>query len=331
MSGLRNIPAALQAHLDSGATTITYFMRIMPIQPGFPDVGVTMGDQTQDYDDGDGVLTYQAAIGMVPAMISYSSEMDVDNSQAQHAVPAPEYDLPISEADIVSGAYDFARFRVYLVNYEDLSMGHVVITDGQLGRMTVQDGLSFSSEWTAKSKQLKQSIVEKDSLTCRATFGSQAPGTGSGAPEQKFPCGKDATALFTSAKTVTGVGLENTRTFTASGLGLAADACVPGMLVWLTGANAGRTYEVEAQSAAGVVSQAFEAMFPIQVGDTFKIRPDCTKWKDGHNGCKTHFPGNTWKLHYRGEPLIPVQDSDQINTPGATVGAGLGGSTTSSA
>jgi hypothetical protein len=168
--------------------------------------------------------------------------------------------------------------------------------------------------------------VEKDSITCRAIFGSQPIGTGGGVVEQRFPCGKDATALFTASKSVTSVGLETNRTLTASSLGLAANACVPGMLVWLTGANAGRSYEVEAQSGAGVISLAFETMFPIVIGDTFKIRPDCTKWKEGANGCKT-FWGVDWVLHYRGEPYIPIADADQLNMPGATVGGALASST----
>lgn len=324
---MRNIPAALQTHLDSGATTLTYLMRIDPAQPGFASVGITMGNTLITYDDGDGDLDYDPAIGMVPATLSFSSEMDVDNSQQQHLVP--EFDLPISEADLVSGAYDFARFRVYLVNYEDLGAGHINITDGQLGRMTVQDGLAFTSELTAKSKELKQSIVEKDSLTCRAIFGSQPIGTGGGVVEQRFPCGFDAESIYVAA-TVTSVGFETNRTFTASSLGQATNYFVPGMLRWVAGANAGRSYEVEGFTSGGLINLAFETMFPVQIGDTFEIRQDCTKWKDGDRGCKYHFGEPDWKLHYRGEPLIPVQDSDQLNTPGATVGAGLGGSTSSS-
>lgn len=325
---MRNIPTALQAHLDAGATTLTYLMRIDPVQPGYAKVGITMLDQIVAYNDGDGLLDYDAAIGMVPATISFSSEMDVDNSQQQHLVP--EYDLPISEADLVSGAYDFARFRVYLVNYEDLAAGHINITDGQLGRISVQDGLAFTTELTAKSKELRQSIVEKDSLTCRATFGSQAEQDSSGtAIVERFPCGMDTEPMWVNF-TVSAVGAETNHQFTAGALGAAANTYVPGMIRWTGGANQGRTYEVEGQSGTGVIDLTFETMFPIQTGDTGQIRADCTKWKDGPNGCKFHFGTPTWKLHYRGEPLIPVQDSDQINTPGATVGAGLGGSTTSS-
>lgn len=325
---MRNVPAALQAHLDAGATTLTYLMRIDPVQPGFSSVGITMLDQLIAYDDGDGELDYEASIGMVPATISFTSEMDVDNSQQQHLVP--EFDLPISEADLVSGAYDFARFRVYLVNYESLADGHIVITDGQLGRITVKDGLAFTSELTAKSKELKQSIVEKDSLTCRAIFGSQYAQNSDGtAVVQRFPCGFDADSILIPGS-VDSVGFETNRTFTDAGLVQATDYFVPGMLYWTSGANNGRAYEVESFTSGGIVGLTFETMFPIQPGDTFNIRQDCTKWKDGDRGCKYHFGDSEWKLHYRGEPLIPVQDSDQLNTPGASVGAGLGGSTTSS-
>ena len=314
---MKPIPALLQAHLDSGSTTITLLMRIDPVNPAYPSVGCTLLDKDVTYDDGTSSVNYRAPIGMIPASLVSSSDMSVNNSEVQHLIP--EVDMGISEEVLNAGAYDYAEYTLYWVNYEDLSMGHVVEDHGQLGQIRVQNGVTFWSELTSLAKLLKTPIVEKDSITCRAIFGSQPIGTGGGVVEQRFPCGKDATALFTGPKTVTAVGFEAGRTFTASALGLAADACVPGMLVWLTGANAGRTHEVEAQDGAGVISMTFETMFPVQGGDTFKIRPDCTKWKEGVNGCKFHFPGETWKLHYRGEPHIPISDGDALNTPGATV------------
>lgn len=313
---MRTISAELQAHLNGSATTTTLLLRIDPVTPGYPSIGATLLDRDVVYDDGDGEVTYKATIGMVPANIVSSASMEVGNTEIQHLLP--ETDLPISEADISAGVYDFASYTLMLVNYEDLSMGHVIMPSGhgQLGQMRQENGLSFWSELTALVKLLKQSIVEKDSLTCRAIFGSQPLGSGA-VIEQRFPCGKDVTALWLPGA-VTSVGLETNRAFTASALGAAADVYVPGMLKWITGANAGRTYEVESQTAGGLIGLTFETMFPIEAGDTFQIRPDCTKWKEGNNGCKFHF-GTEWVLHYRGEPLIPVADADQINAPGASM------------
>jgi uncharacterized phage protein (TIGR02218 family) len=314
---MRAISPELQAHLDGGSTTVTLLLRIDPVTEGYSSIGAALLDRDVVYDDGDGEVTYVASIGMVPANITSSGGMDVGSTEFQHLLP--EADLPISEADIAAGVYDYAWFTLYLVNYEDLSMGHVIMPagHGQLGQMRMEAGLSFWSELTDLSKLLKQTIVERDSLSCRAIFGSMPIGTGGGVIEQRFPCGKDTTAMWLPGA-VTSVGLETNRTFRASALGAAANTFVPGMLRWLTGRNAGRTLEVESQDGSGNISLTFDTMFPIEVGDTFEIRPDCTHWRDGPNGCKFHHGDPEWKLHYRGEPDIPIQDADQINTPGAS-------------
>ena len=321
----RDISPALQNHLNTGITTVTLLIKVVPRDPSYPPFGITKLDRDIVYDDGDGDITYSALVGMVPANLSSTAAMDVGNSQFQHLIP--EFSIPIDEQLIRAGVYDYAEYTVYLVNYEDLTMGHWIppAGHGQTGQMTIDNrGLSFVMEMTDDTKQLKQTIVEKDSITCRAIFGSQPIGSSDSNDtfvEQRFPCGKDLSSLWTSGD-VTSVGLENTLNFTDSGLGLAEGAAVPGMVQWITGSNAGRQYEVSSQTAAGVIELQFEAMFPIQVGDTFRIRPDCTKWIDGTNGCKFHFGEPEWKNHYRGEPFIPISDADQINTPGATVGTG---------
>lgn len=328
MSGSRTVPPDLLAHFLARTTSLTVLIRVESRYPGHPPFGICKLDRDVVYDDGDGELTYAAAIGMNPAQLQSQSSMEVGNSQFQHLLP--QFSVDVDEALIRGGVYDYAWYTVYIVNYEDLSQGHWIPPAGfgQVGRLTVDDrGLSFKMELTDLSKLLKQSIVENYSLVCRAIFGSQPIGTGPDSSgdvvvEQRYPCGFDASTLWTATKTVTSVGLENTRTFTASGLGLADNFAVPGMVEWLTGDNAGRQEMVEAQSAAGVVSTKFEMGFPIQAGDTFRIRPDCTKWKDGPNGCKAHFGEPEWKLHYRGEPLIKVGDADANATPGATIGTG---------
>lgn len=316
---MRTVPTALQAHLDSGMTTTTILMRVDPLQPGYASYGVTELNRDVAYNDGTSQIVYSSAIGMTTKNRVSSSEMVVDNSEATHLVP--EFNIPFSEAQLAAGILDFAWYTVYLVNFEDLTMGHVVLDHGQLGENRILAGLTFTTETTSLEKLLKQTVVEKDSITCRAIYGSQPLGTVGADIVERFPCRK--TYVWVSGA-VTSVGAETTRTCGASGLAQAAGYFTPGMVKWLTGANAGRQSEVESFDAGGVISLAFETMFPITVGDTFQIRTDCTKWKNGTNGCKDHW-GTDWVLHYRGEPDIPVSDANAINTPGATVGAGLGG------
>lgn len=327
MSNARNVPAALQAHFDTRTTSLTVLIKVTPKMAKYAPFGITKLDRDVTYNDGTGSLTYSAMVGSVMENMRSTSTMEVGNSQGKHLVPAAQFSIPVSEELIRAGVYDWADYVVYVVNYEDLSMGHWIPPAGfgQTGQLSVDDrGQSFQMELTDLTKILKQTIVEKDSITCRADFGSQPIGTGGGVKEQRFPCG--AALNWSTTKTVTSVSTsEANTTFRASALGAAASFYVPGMLQWLTGNNTGRSLGVEQQDASGNIVTTDQTAFPVQVGDTFKIRRDCTKWIYGTSGCKDHFSSvsaTEWKLHYRGEPFIPIADADAINTPGATVGTG---------
>lgn len=320
----RQIP--IQAHLDGDATTTCLLLKIDPQQPNVAGYGVTTLDVDVTYDDGDGPRLYSAAIGSQPTLLQTSAALSVDNAESTSLLP--EFDVPISEEDIRRGSYDFARFTLYLINYRN-PVDHVVLQKGTLGQVTIDDnGLSFVNELRGLSAELKQSICEKDSLTCRAIFGSQAEGDSSGAPIERFPCGVDAQALLVSG-TVTAVGLENTLSFTVGGFTMAEDELNPGMTFWVTGLNAGRSYEIDTNTAGGEITLSHETAWPIQIGDTLMYRVDCNKQaRDTSKGCKSAIRwGVDWILHFRGEPDIPIGDAGAMETPGASSAPGSGGST----
>lgn len=311
----KSIPAQLLSDIRKGETTLCGLLRIDPVQPGYASYGAALLDIPVVYDDGISELTYQAIIGAQPSTLVFGSDLAIDGGETTSLLP--EYDVPVAEADIVAGAYDFARFTLYKVNYRDLSAGHEIVAHGTLGRFTVNDdGLSFTKELRGLTQRLKQSLTEKWSLGCRATFGSQP-----GGPDV-FPCMYPADTLW-QPSVVEDVGLENTRTLVTSGLAPPFGGA-PGMLHWLTGANAGRTYEVEEFHDDGGVQTihlTFNTMFPMQVGDEFEHRDDCPKTPEA---CKAR---NNWQW-YRGESKIPVADAGQIAVPGASAGIGTGATVT---
>lgn len=301
---MKTIPVALQAHYDSQVQTTCYLLKITRNVGAFgtalPDIGLATLDQDVTYNDGSGAITYSAMSGFVPSNISTTGDMGVDNAEAEILVPA--YDLgPIVEADINAGRYDAAPFILYQVNYNDLTTGrHEIVMTGTIGQAKVIGGLSAFCELRSISQQFKQSVCEVDSLTCRADFGSTA-------------CGYDIAPLWENG-TVTVVGAETDRQF--SGLSAYATAALqPGIVQWLTGANAGRSYEIEANTSASgttAVSLTFPCPYPIEVGDTYKLRPDCGK--QFIRDCKTKWSN---ALNFRGEPYIPVGDEAALATPNA--------------
>lgn len=320
----RLIPSQLQDHLDGPATTTTELLKIMPVAEGYSPYGVTYGNKDIVYDDGSGELLYSASIGMQATSISFGGGMAVDNSESTSLMP--EFDVPISEADIRAGVYDYAEFSLYIVNYEDLSQGHVTLIEGTLGQISIDaSGFSFVNEMRGLSAQLKQSVCEKDSLPCRAIYGSQLAGSATPGPIQRFPCGKDATAQLVAA-TVEEVGLENTLTFKLASTTLVADELNPGIVLFTSGLNAGRTLEVESNTVDGWITLRFEAMFPIAAADELVYRSDCNKnARDTAKGCAaSHHWGTEWPLHFRGEPDIPIGDAGSMETPGASSSPGEG-------
>lgn len=299
----RTIPIIMQEHIAGGATTLCAIIKVTPVQPGFIAFGMTTLDVDLNYDDGTGMLLYSAAIGTEPSTLEASSDLSVAGGESKQLMPV--FDTPVSELDLQAGAYDYAKFVAYIVNYNDLTSGHhIILQTGTLGRNTVTDsGLSWTSELRGLTQYLKQLITEKWSLSCRAVFGSLVP-----TAQSRFPCKFDITPLWQNG-TVTAVGTDTTQEFQTTGLSPTYGGA-PGLVEWFTGANAGRSDETETFSTfvgpgpdlPQTIGLTFGASYSIQVGDTFRYRDDCPKTVDACQA-RDNYP------HYRGEPSIPVSDN----------------------
>lgn len=324
----RSIPIHIQDNIESGASTTTLLMRIDPI--GAPSFGASLTNKSIVYDDGTGEMEYSAYVGMQPESLLYTNDLSVDNSQMQGLLP--EYEFPISEEDIQAGVYDYARFTLYIVDYESLVPGqHVVMSYGNLGQMKTLDGLSFWEELRGLSQQLRQTICARDSLTCRARLGSQPIGTGGGVYEEREYCGIDLSGYWEVGEVLSPAAESNYEFTTTSPLIYESGSDVedyysPGMVRWTSGRNSGKEQEIESNTANSI-SLAFRTPFTIQSGDTFEYRRDCNKHaRDANKGCPSHW-GSQWVMHFRGEPDIPIGDAVANAVPGATVGPGNGGTT----
>ena len=311
----RAIPVALQTHLDQRATTVCRLLQIKPAREAVLGYSSTNRAITFDASDGFGAVDYQVMSGFDMSALVASSNTDVDNAEARVLALAGG---PITEAKINAGVYDGAEFTVYEVNYNDLTAGRCyVVAHGYIGKAKSLRGAMFTLELRSLIDLLRQVPWEKWQIACRVRqFGSQ-PG------EERFPCRYAIGPEWVNDEAVTSVGVENTRTFTASGLAQAADYFAPGMLLWTTGPNTGLSFEVESFGLGGIISLLFPAPYPITAADEFNIRRDCTRQWSGHNSCQTY--GN--RPNFRGEPKIKPADALGTAIPGASVGPDGGGST----
>lgn len=291
---MRVIDSVLQDHLEQDATTECQLLKIVCTDG---DVFAFSGlDSDRDYDDLGGVQTYRAHYGMEVSNIASEAGLGVDNAEASMLFL---FDVSgaVTAEQIEAGKFDYAEYVLYLVNYMDLTPGrHVVLSSGTIGQIRTVDGQTFTPELRSLSQQTKQTIGDLTSVTCRTKFGSAQ-------------CGVDAEALWES-HTVTSVGAESDRMFSAATITAATGFFAPGLAQFLTGANAGKYIEVESNTGGDVVLR-FPTRKPIAVDDILRIRPDCKK--RFIEDCIGLYDN---ALNFRGEPNLPLGDEGQLNAPG---------------
>lgn len=301
---MRTIPPALLAHLQLPVTTTCRLLKIT-LKDGETSFGFATLDQAVVYDDGDGEVEYSATDGFDPSALTSDVSYSVANGEG-YALISADVDAVTLE-QIERGALDDARWRCYLVNFRDLSMGHVLLDAGDVGQVRTKFGMAWMPELLSYVVRLRQPIGSVDSRTCRAVFGSPA--------DSQTGCGVNAAALWETG-TVTAVGAETDRDFTGTVVSTSPINPFPGRVEWLTGDNAGAFLWTDGFDA-GVVALGEPTKYPIQIGDTYRIRPDCRK-RYNEDCIDTYANGPNFK----GEPLIPVGDSSSLQSPGAQVPGG---------
>jgi uncharacterized phage protein (TIGR02218 family) len=303
----RTIPPLLQTHLDQDATTTTRLLKIT-LRSGFV-YGLCMLDRDITYDDGAGAVDYIATNGFDPSTLSSDVGYSVANAEGKALISNDIEGIDIE--DVEAGELDDAQWVMYLVNFEDLTMGHAILDAGDLGEVKTKHGMVWTPELLSYIMRLKQPIGSAYSRRCRAVFGSPA--------NTQTGCGFDVTPLWANG-TVQSVGAETSLVFVGDVLSNDSPQVdpVPGRVQFLTGANAGREFAVEA--VAGLqVTLSEPTNYAIAPGDTYRIREDCRK--RFIEDCRDRWDN---AVNFKGEPLIPVGDAAGVQSPGAQLGRGAG-------
>ena len=306
----RDIPIVLQSNLDETVQHTTRCVRFR-LSDG-TTLGFTQWDRDIDYDhdDGYGETTYSASQGIDPSTLATDVDYSVANAEGRILVNTTLVGLTLEMVE--SGALDDAQWDMFLVDWRDPSPGTAALLDsGDLGEVRTEDGLVIIPELLSYGMRLRQMVGHVWQRPGRCIFGSPA--------DSQTGCGVDAEALWEEGE-VTAVGAETDRTFSGD-----TGMYFPGRLEWLTGDNAGtKRYATESvsdlSSSGGTVTLAETTPFVIEVGDTYRIRPDCTKLKDGDYGCDYY---ENWP-NFKGEWTIPVGDAVPGSVPGGNLPGGGG-------
>lgn len=277
---MRIISPQLESHFAGGLTTLATCWRLT--RQDNTELGFTDHDRALVID----ALEYDSIAGFTPSTVENKSNMSVDNLDLY----GQTFPSKITEADVLAGLYDYAEIEIFMVNYEDVSQGKLVVKRGRLGEVTL-NGQLFHAEVRGLTQHLSQTIGEVYSPSCRAVLGDSR-------------C-KVNLAGFTVAGSISGV--VNNQTFIAAVLTQAAGWFTGGEVIWTSGNNAGRRMEVKEfaphPDGGGQVVLALPMGKSLQAGDGFSIIAGCDKT---HQSCQQKFSNI---LNFRGEPYVPGVDA----------------------
>lgn len=293
---MKSIPAALQAHYESGSTSLAYGLFIRRTDGEL--YGFTSHDQPFDmdvvqwlpdtYSSSAYIQTFDAEQGFDASNLVTTAGFNVDNLEITTLDDGTFFDRD----DILAGRWRDAEYRIFRYRWDvspTIDDDVETIVRGNFGEITLGQS-TIKIELRGLTQRLQQPIGIVSQKTCRVRLGSVGIGQ----------CNKDLTS-FTFNLTVTGV--TDKRTFTCSGAVQADDYFGEGLVTFNTGDNAGLTLKVRS-FASGVFTLSLAATFDIQVGDTLTAVAGCRKRLT--EDCKTKFNN---VLNFQGEPHRPTTDA----------------------
>lgn len=246
------ISTALQAHYESGCTTLARLWKITRWVGDEPvSVGFTDHDKAIDYDG----QSYAATSAFSASAIATASALAVDTVDLTGLL----HDDGISAEDADAGLWDGAEFELLEVNWRDLTMGDNVLRCGTLGEVQRQGG-QYKVELRGLLYLMQNTVGDVVTPSCTATLGDER-------------CKVDLTAW---RRTVTVIVVASNRYF-ATTLAEAPDWATFGRVTWQTGANAGRSMEVKRHLSGGELELQLPMARDVQIGDTLVVEAGCNK------------------------------------------------------
>lgn len=274
----KSLSSALQAHLDTGATTMALCWKVTRRD------GTVQGFTEHDCDLTFDSLTYIARSGFTATQVAQSLGLAVDNLNVDGAISSDT----INEDDLASGRYDDADVELIWVNWADTSMRQT-FSRGSIGEVK-RGETAFSAEFRSLVHRLNQKTGRQYQRTCDTTVGSTA-------------CGINlSSSTYRGTGTVTSASGRN---LVLSGLSGYADAWFThGLLTFTSGLNDGLEFEVKSHTGGNVTLWDVP---PGQVlsSDAFFITVGCEQlW----TVCRDKFNN---LVNFQGFPDIPGQDALQ--------------------
>jgi hypothetical protein len=247
--------------------------------------------------------TYLSATGFDRTAISNDLTFAVDNLEVTGITDASQID----EDEILAGLFDGAEVYIFLLVWDDPdTCGPLKLRKGTIGQTSITWQGYFTAEIRGLAQPLSQNTlttytpdclhdlgdarcrfpiwpdeVARDTAYAAGAFVRASNAGGSLSEDFDDRIYECVTAGTTASVQPTYVvsAVTSDREFAGTNLAAFADGRFDhGLLLWETGNNAGKAYEVQSFVQPGQVIALWEpARLTVQVGDRFRISPGCKK------------------------------------------------------
>jgi uncharacterized phage protein (TIGR02218 family) len=157
---MKSVSVALAAHLAGEVTTLATMWSVL--REDGEEFFFTDHDQDIEHNG----ETYLAASGFNPSDVASGSDLQVDNLEVVSFMQSPL----ITEEDLLAGRWDFARVRIFRVNWADGTMGTLSERYGRLGEVRLERD-QFVAEIRGLTQAYTRSLGRIDAPGCDANLG----------------------------------------------------------------------------------------------------------------------------------------------------------------
>lgn len=157
---MRGISSGLSTHHAGEVTNLARCLRIT--QANGTVSAYTDHDEPIIY----GGVTYSTVTVGTPTDVTSTAQLNVDSID----VSGVNDSAGITDADLHAGLWDYAAFQLFVVNYNDLTQGAMILRTGRLGEITMERG-QFKTELRGLIQAYSRTIGEVVSPACRAVLG----------------------------------------------------------------------------------------------------------------------------------------------------------------
>lgn len=156
----KSISVNLKAEMTGALSKLATCMRLERLD------GNVYGFTTHDVPLTINGVRYEPAASFNPSNIVSANNLDTDNLTIEGAIDS----ATLTEDELRAGYWDYARFRIFQVNWSDLTMGDKKDRAGRLGNVSVHRQ-TFVAELLGLMEAYAISIGELTSPMCRASLG----------------------------------------------------------------------------------------------------------------------------------------------------------------